>query len=53
MTGYERLLQFSANLAHEVRTPIGVLIGQTQVMLAAYPQRERIQERAGFESGGA
>jgi two-component system, OmpR family, heavy metal sensor histidine kinase CusS len=33
-TGYERLLQFSADLAHEVRTPIGVLIGQTQVTLA-------------------
>lgn len=33
-TGYERLVQFSADLAHEVRTPIGVLIGQTQVTLA-------------------
>jgi len=33
-TGYERLLQFAADLAHEVRTPIGVLIGQTQVTLA-------------------
>ncbi len=33
-SGYERLLQFSADLAHEVRTPIGVLIGQTQVTLA-------------------
>ncbi|TCK38364.1 two-component system heavy metal sensor histidine kinase CusS [Paraburkholderia sp. BL8N3] len=33
-TGYERLLQFSADLAHEVRTPIGVLIGETQVTLA-------------------
>jgi two-component system, OmpR family, heavy metal sensor histidine kinase CusS len=32
--GYERLLQFSADLAHEVRTPIGVLIGETQVTLA-------------------
>jgi two-component system heavy metal sensor histidine kinase CusS len=32
--GYERLSQFSADLAHEVRTPIGVLIGQTQVILA-------------------
>ena len=32
-TGYERLLQFSADLAHELRTPIGVLIGQTQVTL--------------------
>ncbi len=33
-TGYERLLQFSADLAHELRTPIGVLIGETQVTLA-------------------
>jgi two-component system heavy metal sensor histidine kinase CusS len=33
-SGYERLVQFSADLAHEVRTPIGVLIGQTQVTLA-------------------
>jgi two-component system, OmpR family, heavy metal sensor histidine kinase CusS len=32
--GYERLLQFSADLAHELRTPIGVLIGETQVTLA-------------------
>jgi len=32
--GYERLSQFSADLSHEVRTPIGVLIGQTQVILA-------------------
>ncbi|MGI4983060.1 MAG: heavy metal sensor histidine kinase [Janthinobacterium lividum] len=33
-TGYHRLVQFSADLAHELRTPIGVLIGQTQVTLA-------------------
>ncbi|MCY0385817.1 heavy metal sensor histidine kinase [Robbsia sp. Bb-Pol-6] len=32
-TGYHRLVQFSADLAHELRTPIGVLIGQTQVTL--------------------
>ncbi len=32
--GYERLVQFSADLAHELRTPIGVLIGETQVALA-------------------
>lgn len=32
-TGYERLSQFSADLAHEIRTPVGTLIGQTQVAL--------------------
>lgn len=32
--GYERGVQFSADLAHELRTPIGVLIGETQVTLA-------------------
>ncbi len=32
-TGYERLSQFSADLAHEIRTPIGILVGQTQVAL--------------------
>ena len=31
--GYERLSQFSEDLAHEIRTPVGVLIGQTQVAL--------------------
>ncbi|GAB2901921.1 heavy metal sensor histidine kinase [Paraburkholderia jirisanensis] len=32
--GYQRLSQFSADLAHEIRTPVNVLIGQTQVTLA-------------------
>ncbi len=31
--GYQRLSQFSADLAHEIRTPIGALIGTTQVTL--------------------
>ncbi|HEY4069035.1 MAG TPA: heavy metal sensor histidine kinase [Burkholderiaceae bacterium] len=31
--GYERLSEFSADLAHEIRTPVGALIGQTQVAL--------------------
>jgi two-component system heavy metal sensor histidine kinase CusS len=31
--GYERLSQFSADLAHEIRTPVGAMIGQTQVAL--------------------
>ncbi|MEO6986032.1 MAG: heavy metal sensor histidine kinase [Paralcaligenes sp.] len=32
-TGYEHLSQFSADLAHEIRTPVNVLMGQTQVAL--------------------
>lgn len=31
--GYERLTQFSADLAHEIRTPIGALMGSCQVAL--------------------
>ncbi len=31
--GYQRLSEFSADLAHEIRTPVGALIGQTQVAL--------------------
>ncbi|MGS1116482.1 heavy metal sensor histidine kinase [Castellaniella sp. UC4442_H9] len=33
-SGYERLSQFSSDLAHEIRTPVNVLVGQTQVALA-------------------
>jgi len=45
--GYERLVQFSADLAHELRTPIGVLIGETQVALAnerSVPEYRRVLE---------
>lgn len=31
--GYQRLTQFSADLAHEIRTPIGALMGHCQVAL--------------------
>jgi two-component system heavy metal sensor histidine kinase CusS len=31
--GYQRLAQFSADLAHEIRTPIGSLMGNCQVAL--------------------
>ncbi|MGS0742834.1 heavy metal sensor histidine kinase [Glaciimonas sp. GG7] len=31
--GYDSLSQFSADLAHEIRTPIGAMMGQTQVTL--------------------
>ncbi len=42
--GYLRLSQFSADLAHEIRTPIGALIGQTQVALNQPRQAEEYQE---------
>ncbi len=42
--GYERLTQFSADLAHEIRTPVGALIGQTQVTLSQLRQPEEYQE---------
>lgn len=32
-SGYEHLSQFSSDLAHEIRTPVNVLAGQTQVAL--------------------
>ena len=30
---YQRLESFNADVAHELRTPVGILIGQTEVML--------------------
>lgn len=42
--GYERLTQFSADLAHEIRTPVGALIGQTQVTLSRARRPEEYQE---------
>ncbi len=39
--GYEHLSQFSADLAHEIRTPVNVLMGQTQVTLG---QRRSVEE---------
>jgi len=39
--GYEHLSQFSADLAHEIRTPVNVLMGQTQVTLG---QRRNVDE---------
>ena len=32
-TGFEHLSQFSSDLAHEIRTPVNILMGQTQVAL--------------------
>ncbi|NYH27528.1 heavy metal sensor histidine kinase [Paraburkholderia bryophila] len=42
--GYQRLSQFSADLAHEIRTPIGALIGQTQVTLAKPREPDEYQQ---------
>jgi two-component system heavy metal sensor histidine kinase CusS len=39
--GYEHLSQFSADLAHEIRTPVNILMGQTQVTLG---QRRSVEE---------
>jgi two-component system heavy metal sensor histidine kinase CusS len=39
--GYAHLSQFSADLAHEIRTPVNILMGQTQVALG---QRRSIEE---------
>jgi len=33
-TGYQQLSQVSADMAHELRTPIGTLLGQTEVALS-------------------
>jgi two-component system heavy metal sensor histidine kinase CusS len=42
--GYQRLSQFSADLAHEIRTPVGALIGQTQVTLAKPREADEYQQ---------
>jgi two-component system heavy metal sensor histidine kinase CusS len=41
--GFERLSQFSADLAHDFRTPIGNLLGQTQVALSSERSTEEYQ----------
>lgn len=47
-SGYSQLMQFSADLAHEIRTPIGALIGQTQVTLVH--SRSTLEYRSVLES---
>lgn len=41
--GYTRLSGFSADLAHEFRTPVANMIGQSQVMLAQGRSREEYE----------
>ncbi len=43
--GYQRLTQFSADLAHEIRTPVGALMGQCRGALPA-PQRGGVRNPA-------
>ncbi len=43
-TGYGGLSQFSADLAHEIRTPVGAVIGQTQVALNRTRTTEEYQQ---------
>ena len=42
--GYTRLSGFSADLAHEFRTPVGNLLGQTQVALAQRRSPDEYEE---------
>jgi len=42
--GYEHLSQFSADLAHELRTPVHVLMGQTQVALGQARSRDEYEQ---------
>ncbi len=41
--GFERLSQFSADLAHDFRTPIGNLLGQSQVALSSERSADEYQ----------
>ena len=43
-TGYRRLQEFSADLAHEMRTPIATLMGRSQVALSQHRTVEELRE---------
>lgn len=43
-TGYRRLQEFSADLAHELRTPIATLLGRSQVALSQQRSSEELRE---------
>lgn len=43
-TGYRRLQEFSADLAHELRTPIATLLGRSQVALSQQRRPEELRE---------
>ncbi|MBB5390879.1 MULTISPECIES: heavy metal sensor histidine kinase [unclassified Herbaspirillum] len=42
--GYEHLSQFSGDLAHEIRTPVNVLMGQSQVALGQRRSPEEYEQ---------
>ncbi|MGH8810762.1 MAG: heavy metal sensor histidine kinase [Advenella sp.] len=42
--GFEHLSQFSADLAHELRTPVNILMGQTQVALGRVRTKEEYEQ---------
>lgn len=42
--GYRRLQEFSADLAHEMRTPIATLLGRSQVALSQQRTRQEMRE---------
>ncbi|WP_303047479.1 histidine kinase dimerization/phospho-acceptor domain-containing protein, partial [Salmonella enterica] len=41
---FERLNQFADDLAHELRTPINILLGKNQVMLSQERSAEEYQQ---------
>lgn len=41
--GFQQLSQFSSDLAHELRTPVNILMGQTQVALAQARELEEYE----------
>jgi two-component system, OmpR family, heavy metal sensor histidine kinase CusS len=43
-SGYRRLQEFSADLAHELRTPIATLLGRSQVALSQQRTREELRD---------
>ena len=42
--GYQRLQEFSGDLAHEMRTPVATLLGRTQVALSQTRTASQLQE---------
>lgn len=41
--GYQKLAQFSEDIAHELRTPLNNLMGQTQILLSQPRQTEELE----------